>query len=92
MENPNESIVHPVRIGRRMLPNRLVMAPMTRSRAAFDGPRSRRGRACSRRQSGFRRSAADAAMNEADHNTFFGGTARGYIDYPALSARTNTSS
>jgi 2,4-dienoyl-CoA reductase-like NADH-dependent reductase (Old Yellow Enzyme family) len=29
---------------------------------------------------------ANAAMNEADHNTFFGGTARGYIDYSALSA------
>ena len=27
----------PTRIGRYMLPNRLVMAPMTRSRAAFDG-------------------------------------------------------
>ena len=27
----------PVRIGRYTLPNRLVMAPMTRSRAAFDG-------------------------------------------------------
>jgi N-ethylmaleimide reductase len=29
---------------------------------------------------------ANAAMNEADHNTFFGGNARGYIDYAALSA------
>jgi 2,4-dienoyl-CoA reductase-like NADH-dependent reductase (Old Yellow Enzyme family) len=28
----------------------------------------------------------NAAMNEADQNTFFGGTARGYIDYPALGA------
>lgn len=27
----------------------------------------------------------NAPMNEADRNTFFGGTARGYIDYPALS-------
>ena len=27
----------PVRIGRYTLPNRLVMAPMTRSRAKFDG-------------------------------------------------------
>ncbi len=27
----------PVRVGRYVLPNRLVMAPMTRSRAKFDG-------------------------------------------------------
>ena len=27
----------PVRVGRYTLPNRLVMAPMTRSRAEFDG-------------------------------------------------------
>jgi N-ethylmaleimide reductase len=27
----------PVRVGRYTLPNRLVMAPMTRSRAGFDG-------------------------------------------------------
>jgi len=27
-----------------------------------------------------------APMNEADHTTFFGGTARGYTDYPALEA------
>jgi N-ethylmaleimide reductase len=27
----------PVRVGRYTLPNRLVMAPMTRSRARFDG-------------------------------------------------------
>ena len=27
----------PVRVGRYSLPNRLVMAPMTRSRAKFDG-------------------------------------------------------
>ncbi|RWP21854.1 alkene reductase [Mesorhizobium sp.] len=33
-----------------------------------------------------------AAMNEADPSTYFGGTARGYIDYAALSARTDTSS
>jgi 2,4-dienoyl-CoA reductase-like NADH-dependent reductase (Old Yellow Enzyme family) len=26
---------------------------------------------------------ANAAMNEADHNTFFRGTAQGYIDYPS---------
>ncbi|WP_081162653.1 alkene reductase [Ensifer aridi] len=35
---------------------------------------------------------ANAAMNEADHSTFFGGAARGYIDYAAVSARTDTSS
>jgi N-ethylmaleimide reductase len=29
---------------------------------------------------------ADAPMNEADRNTFFGGTAQGYTDYAALSA------
>jgi len=29
---------------------------------------------------------ADAAMNEPDHNTYFGGAAQGYTDYPALSA------
>lgn len=28
---------------------------------------------------------AGAAMNDADRNTFFGGDARGYVDYPALS-------
>lgn len=27
-----------------------------------------------------------APMNEADHTTFFGGTARGYTDYPVLEA------
>jgi N-ethylmaleimide reductase len=27
----------PVRVGRDTLPNRLVMSPMTRSRAKFDG-------------------------------------------------------
>ena len=30
---------------------------------------------------------ADAAMNEADPSTYFGGSAQGYIDYPALSAQ-----
>jgi N-ethylmaleimide reductase len=29
---------------------------------------------------------ANAVMNEADYSTYFGGTARGYIDYAALSA------
>ncbi|MGL3105198.1 alkene reductase [Bradyrhizobium sp. BR 1432] len=29
---------------------------------------------------------ANAPMNEADRNTFFGGAAQGYVDYPALSA------
>jgi N-ethylmaleimide reductase len=28
---------------------------------------------------------ANASMNDADHNTFFGGGAQGYTDYPALS-------
>lgn len=28
---------------------------------------------------------ASAPMNDADRNTFFGGTARGYVDYPVLS-------
>jgi NADPH2 dehydrogenase len=28
----------------------------------------------------------DAPMNAADRNTFFGGDARGYTDYPALDA------
>ncbi|SFS13530.1 2,4-dienoyl-CoA reductase [Dyella sp. OK004] len=28
---------------------------------------------------------ANAPMNQADRTTFFGGTARGYVDYPALS-------
>lgn len=28
-----------------------------------------------------------AAMNEADRNTFFGGTAQGYTDYPVLASR-----
>jgi 2,4-dienoyl-CoA reductase-like NADH-dependent reductase (Old Yellow Enzyme family) len=32
----NQSFM-PVRVGRYILPNRLVMAPMTRSRAKFDG-------------------------------------------------------
>ncbi|MBZ7922397.1 alkene reductase [Ensifer adhaerens] len=29
---------------------------------------------------------ADAPMNEADRMTYFGGTAKGYVDYPALAA------
>lgn len=29
---------------------------------------------------------SDAPMNQADHTTFFGGTAHGYTDYPALAA------
>lgn len=29
---------------------------------------------------------ANAPMNDADHNTFFGGGARGYTDYPALAS------
>ena len=35
---------------------------------------------------------SNAQMNEADHNTFFGGSAQGYIDYPVLSARTDVGS
>ncbi|RVK86512.1 hypothetical protein CN152_34385, partial [Sinorhizobium meliloti] len=31
-------------------------------------------------------------MNESDPKTFYGGAAKGYIDYPVLSARTDTSS
>jgi N-ethylmaleimide reductase len=27
----------------------------------------------------------NASMNNADHNTFFGGGAKGYTDYPLLS-------
>jgi 2,4-dienoyl-CoA reductase-like NADH-dependent reductase (Old Yellow Enzyme family) len=30
----------------------------------------------------------DAPMNEADRASFFGGTARGYTDYPELEAAT----
>ncbi|NRQ15363.1 hypothetical protein BHMPCIPO_02611 [Ensifer sesbaniae] len=30
------------------------------------------------------RPKADAPMNEADRMTYFGGTEKGYIDYPAL--------
>ncbi|RVP37580.1 alkene reductase, partial [Sinorhizobium meliloti] len=37
MEIPMNPMFTSVRVGRYMLPNRLVMAPMTRSRAAFDG-------------------------------------------------------
>jgi hypothetical protein len=33
---------------------------------------------------------ANAAMNEADPSTYFGGTVRAYIDYAALSAPTST--
>ncbi|GGA02349.1 alkene reductase [Dyella caseinilytica] len=32
---------------------------------------------------------ANAPLNEADRSTFFGGHARGYIDYPALSEAAN---
>ncbi len=35
---------------------------------------------------------ANAAMNEADPKTYYGGGTEGYIDYPVLSARLNTSS
>src|ERR1700741_3215166 len=36
-ENAMDQSFTPVRVGRYTLPNRLVMAPMTRSRAKFDG-------------------------------------------------------
>ena len=36
-ENAMNQSFTPVRVGRYTLPNRLVMAPMTRSRAKFDG-------------------------------------------------------
>jgi len=36
-ENTMKQSFTPVRVGRYTLPNRLVMAPMTRSRAKFDG-------------------------------------------------------
>src|ERR1700757_975310 len=36
-ENTMNQLFTPVRVGRYTLPNRLVMAPMTRSRAKFDG-------------------------------------------------------
>jgi 2,4-dienoyl-CoA reductase-like NADH-dependent reductase (Old Yellow Enzyme family) len=36
-ENTMSQSFTPVRVGRYALPNRLVMAPMTRSRAKFDG-------------------------------------------------------
>src|ERR1700739_819065 len=36
-ENTMKQSFTPVRVGRYTLPNRLVMAPMTRSRAEFDG-------------------------------------------------------
>jgi 2,4-dienoyl-CoA reductase-like NADH-dependent reductase (Old Yellow Enzyme family) len=36
-ENTMNQSFTPVRVGRYTLPNRLVMAPMTRSRAKFDG-------------------------------------------------------
>ena len=36
-ENAMNQSFTPVRVGRYSLPNRLVMAPMTRSRARFDG-------------------------------------------------------
>jgi N-ethylmaleimide reductase len=35
--NALEHLLAPVRLGRLALKNRMVMAPMTRSRAAFDG-------------------------------------------------------
>ncbi|MEI3851268.1 MULTISPECIES: alkene reductase [unclassified Ensifer] len=37
MESPMSTLFNPVRIGRYTLANRLAMAPMTRSRAEFDG-------------------------------------------------------
>jgi hypothetical protein len=36
-ENTMNQLFMPVGVGRYTLPNRLVMAPMTRSRAKFDG-------------------------------------------------------
>lgn len=33
---------------------------------------------------------SNAPMNEADRNSFFGGTAQGYTDYPALSSMAHT--
>lgn len=99
----------PVRIGAWELPNRIVMAPLTRCRASAgrvpkalmalmaeyylphqflnDGI-NRRGDSYGRlfiaNPDLVERLATDAPLNEPDPSSFYGGTEKGYTDYPTL--------
>ncbi len=63
------SLFSPYSLGRLMLPNRMVMAPMTRGRANPDL---------------VRRFQEGASLNEPDFATLYTPGPKGYTDYPAL--------
>jgi N-ethylmaleimide reductase len=91
----------PVRVGRYRLPNRLVMAPMTRSRAKFDGTPGELAAEYYGQRASVGLIVTEGTQPSDDGQGYlatpgiyspahivFGGAAQGYTDYPALEAAT----
>jgi 2,4-dienoyl-CoA reductase-like NADH-dependent reductase (Old Yellow Enzyme family) len=80
---PKVDLFTPITIGTLMLPNRNIMAPLTRNRAgtadlvAFGG-------VCLANPDLPERFARDAPLNVPDSATFYGGDEHGYTDYPFM--------
>lgn len=73
-----DHLLSPVKAGALTLSSRVVMAPLTRSRAGQPGdvPTELNAEYYAQR--------AGAALNAPDQSTFYGGGAHGYTDYPTL--------
>ena len=97
--NPDVTAFDAIRVGQMMLPNRIVMAPMTRSRAAGPGLATEPMARYYAQRASFtpqadgstpncctpaRRLAQGGPFNVPHRETFYGGGADGYVDYPFL--------
>ena len=78
----------PVRMGKLELPNRIVMAPLTRMRAANPGHAPTELHADYYAQ----RASAGAPLADLDWQTVYAPGPKGYIDYPALESEPSEAS
>ena len=99
--NTTINLFSPIQLGRYPLPNRIVMAPMTRLRAVGSIPSPLMAEYYAQRASAGliianpdlpKRFATDTAFNSPDFATFYGkgdqNLEKGYTDYPSLELRS----
>jgi len=75
-----------LQLGRPAIANRIAMEPMTRAHAGAGGSADMVafGRQYIANPDLVDRTAQGVPYNVPDHYSFYGGSARGYTDYPAL--------
>lgn len=84
-EPASEVLFQPIRVGPFSLPHRIVLAPLTRSRARTPGNiPTAFGRLFLANPDLPERFRRRASLNDPDPKTFYGGGEHGYTDYPSL--------